>query len=238
MPEGIPIFVGFDRKETLAYHVLCHSILSRSSEPVSITPLYRKNLGKHYWRPRGEHDSTDFSNSRFIVPHLMQFQGWAIFLDSDMVATADINALWSQRDDQYAVMVRRQTHDASGEGPKFLGQEQSAYNRKNWSSLMLFNCDKCRQLTRHIVNTITPGLWLHQFRWVADEEIGAIQGAWNHLVGVHEPPPQMPELLHFTRSPVWFREGEPQVYDDVWLREVADLLQGDNPLDSALWLKT
>ena len=87
----IPIYIGYDRKETVAYHVLSHSILTRAQQPVSISPLNRENLKPAYWRPRGEFDSTDFSNSRFIVPYLQDYEGFAIFMDCDMLCRTDIS---------------------------------------------------------------------------------------------------------------------------------------------------
>ena len=103
----IPIWIGWDAKETVAYHVLSHSIVRRASVPVAIAPLNRDSLWGHYWRDRGPHDSTDFSNSRWAIPSIMNYDGWAIFMDCDMVCLADINELWKQRDDKYAVMVKK-----------------------------------------------------------------------------------------------------------------------------------
>jgi hypothetical protein len=222
----IPVYIGYDRKETIAYHVLSHSLLTRSSEPLQIIPLNRRNIRDAFYRPRGEYDSTDFSNSRWIVPHLQGYEGWAIFMDCDMLARADIAELWSQRDDRYSVMVKKHCHVPT-EQTKFLGAEQTKYMRKNWSSLVLFNCARCKPLTRHIVNTMTPGLWFHQFKWLPDDEIGEIQGAWNLLVDYDEYDPDA-KLVHFTSGGPW--HGYETDYTDEWEKEVADLLQGDNPI--------
>lgn len=223
----IPIYVGVDRKETVAFHVLSHSILERSSGPLSIVPLYRPNIREAFYRPRGEHDSTDFSNSRWIIPHLQHYEGWAIFMDSDMLCRADISELWEQRDDRYAVMVKKHYH-VPKEQKKFLGQEQTKYMRKNWSSLVLFNCAKCQPLTRHIVNTMSPGLWFHQFKWLPDDEIGSIEGPWNLLVDYDEYDPQA-KLVHFTKGGPW--HGYDNVdYANEWRAELSDMLIGDNPI--------
>jgi len=221
----IPIFIGWDDKEPIAYHVLAHSILKRSSLPVSITPLNRANLGGQFWRKRAEVDSTDFSNSRFIVPHLMEYDGWAIFMDCDMLCLGDIADLWNQRDDRYSVMVKKHTHTPKEE-TKFLDQIQSKYARKNWSSLMMFNSSNCRELTKHAVNG-KPGLWMHRFEWLEDEEIGEIKGLWNHLIGVQGRVPQ-PKLVHWTLGGPWHKHEDS--YTQVWWDEYEDMLQGNNPV--------
>jgi len=225
--QMIPVYIGYDRKETVAFHVLAHSILSRSSQPVKIIPLNRQNLGAHYWRPRGEYDSTDFSNSRFIVPHLQEYRGWGIFMDCDMLCLGDIAELWDQRDSRYAVMVKKHNH-VPKEDIKFLGARQTQYSKKNWSSLMLFNTEECRMLTRHIVNTITPGLWLHQFRWIPDDAIGEVMGAWNLLVG-YDNPRDDARLVHYTSGGPWhgFKDVD---YAAEWFKEFADMENGDNPV--------
>lgn len=227
----IPIYIGFDRKESIAYHVLAHSILSRASVPVEIIPLYRPAIAPHYWRPRGEFDSTDFSNSRWIVPHMQDYKGWAIFCDADMLCLADIKDLWEQRDSKYAVMVKKRNH-VPQENVKFLGNIQTQYSRKNWSSLMLFNCAECTPLSRHIVNTQTPGLWFHQFRWIPDSAIGDINGDWNLLVG-YDAPVDNPKLVHFTSGGPWFSQYAEVDYADAWFDELTDMMNGDSP--DKLW---
>jgi len=228
MIDTVRLFIGFDKMENVAYHTLCHSIIKRCSFPVSITPLNRDNLKRHFWRPRGEYDSTDFSNSRFIIPHLCDFEGWAIFMDSDMLCLADIGELWAQRDPNYAVQVRKHDYEVK-EDVKFLGQRQTKYSRKNWSSLMLFNNDRCRPLTKHIVNSMESGFWFHQFKWLPDEEIGSIEGNWNHLVGVNEPATNA-KLVHYTLGGPWhgFQDVE---YASHWLNETEEMLHGENPID-------
>jgi hypothetical protein len=221
----IKIFIGWDKAETVAYHVLAHSIIRRSSQPVEIIPLNRKNLAGIFTRPRGEIDSTDFSNSRFIVPHLCDFEGWAIFMDCDMVCLADINELWAQRDERYAVMVKHHEH-VPHETKKFLGQEQTKYMRKNWSSLMMFNNARCRELTKHTVNT-APGLFMHQFRWVPDSHIGEINGLWNHLIGYDSYDPDA-KLIHYTSGGPWHRVYDG--YSQVWFDEYDNMIHGDNPV--------
>ena len=207
--QVIPIFIGYDPRERAATNVLIDSLYQFSSVPLAITPLVTPQLEQQglYRRQRDPKQSTAFSFTRFLVPHLMGYDGWAIFMDCDMLCRSDIKGLWDQRDEQYAAMCVQHEHTPD-ETVKFLGEVQSAYPKKNWSSLMLLNCSRCTTLTPDYVNTAT-GLELHRFHWLeGDHEIGAIQGGWNHLVDVQSPPePQAhPPLLHWTLGGPWFRE--------------------------------
>jgi len=209
----IPIFIGYDPRLRAAVNVLIDSLVQHSSRPLAITPIVARQMGPALWRRRGQDESTEFSISRFLVPYLMGYQGWALFMDGDMLARDDINELWDLRDDRHAVMVVQ--HDHRPSSPlKFGGARQSAYPRKNWSSLILFNCARCQALTPAYVNTAS-GLALHGFEWLAGEEeaIGALPGErWNHLVDV-QPEPQCradrggPALLHWTLGGPWFRDS-------------------------------
>ena len=165
----IRIFIGYDPREAIAYHVLCHSILSRSTRPVLITPLALSHLKDVMWRPRHNLQSTDFSFSRFLVPYLCNFADWAIFMDCDMLVLDDIANLWELKDDKFDVMCVKHNH-APKETKKFLDQPQTQYEKKNWSSVMLFNSQKCTVLTPKYVNEET-GLNLHRFNWVGDDTL-------------------------------------------------------------------
>ncbi len=156
----IPIFIGYDPRERAATNVLIDSLYQHSSAPLAITPLVTPQLEAQglYRRERDPKQSTAFSFTRFLVPHLMGYEGWAIFMDCDMLCRGDIAALWQQREDQYAAMCVQHEH-VPGETVKFLGEVQSAYPKKNWSSLMLLNCSRCTTLTVDYVNTATgPGI--------------------------------------------------------------------------------
>jgi len=221
----IPVYIGYDEKETIAFWVAAHSITSRSSIPVAIIPLRRELLSGTFDRPRAELDSTDFSNSRWIVPNLQGYKGWAVFVDCDVLFQADIADLWAQRDDQHDVMVKMHNH-VPRETTKFLGATQTQYERKNWSSLMLMNCDKCTALTRRVVNT-SPGLWLHQMRWA--DAIGAIEGSWNLLVGYDKSVPN-PQMVHFTSGGPWHGYNDIP-YATRWWNEYNAMIQGGNPVN-------
>jgi hypothetical protein len=229
----INVYIGYDSRETVAYHVLAQSLIQRSSEPLAITAVGNEVLPhKLWWRPKGPHDSTEFSNARFAVPALAGYQGWAVFADCDMVCLGDLADLWAQRDDRYAVMCVQHDHNPS-ETKKFLGAEQTKYRRKNWTSLMLLNCGHpaTRRLTAEYVNT-AHGLDLHRFEWCSDDVIGAIHGAWNVLVaqGHQHPEPIDPyniKLLHYTLGGPW--HGYEPDGGHLWNAALRDLLVGRNP---------
>ena len=210
-PSQLPvrIFIGYDPRERAATNVLIDSLYQHSSVPLAITPLVTPQLEAQglYWRQRDPRQSTAFSFSRFLVPQLIGFEGWAIFMDCDMLCRSDIAELWAERSDDYALMCVQHEH-VPAETVKFLGEVQSAYPKKNWSSLMLLNCDRCQALTPDYVNSAS-GLELHRFHWLGDDSlIGALpMERWNHLVDVQERPLAEPSaLLHWTLGGPWFRE--------------------------------
>ena len=160
----IRVFIGYDAREAIAFSVLEHSIHRRASAPVAIAPVMLDQLKAVYRRERNPLQSTDFSFSRFLTPWLCGYEGWAVFMDCDQLVLDDIAKLWALRDERYAVQVVKHNH-VPKEQVKFLGEKQSKYEKKNWSSVMLMNCAKCRALTPEYVNTAS-GLELHQFKWL------------------------------------------------------------------------
>ncbi|MBT6095177.1 MAG: glycosyltransferase [Rhodospirillaceae bacterium] len=223
----IRIFIGFDPRETIAYHVLSHSIHSRASAPASIAPLMLSQLEDVMTRERNPLQSTDFSFSRFLTPYLCDFNGWAIFMDCDMLVLDDIAKLWALRDDKYAVMCVKHDH-VPEEDTKFLGAPQTKYEKKNWSSVMLFNCAKCTALTPDYVNSAS-GLDLHRFNWLGDDSlIGEIPHQWNLLVGYDETIPTAGvSNLHYTIGGPYFDDFEDTDYADEWVAEKNAMLRCD-----------
>jgi hypothetical protein len=211
MAHPIPIYIGYDPHERAAVNVLADSLVQHSSRPLAITPIVARQLQGVYTRERSPQQSTEFSFSRFLVPWLQGYRGWAIFMDCDMLCRADIAELWDLRDDRYAVMCVKHAH-VPREELKFLGALQTRYEKKNWSSLMLFNGARCTALTPEYVNTAT-GLQLHRMEWLAgDQEIGGLPlERWNHLIDVQPPRPEPAAeggsaLVHWTLGGPWFRE--------------------------------
>jgi lipopolysaccharide biosynthesis glycosyltransferase len=174
--EVLKVFIGFDPRQPIAYTVLNMSIVKRSSKPVSITPLIIEQL------PIERTGLTTFTFSRFLVPYLCNYEGWALFLDADMLVQEDIADLFAMADDKYAVMVSKNEL-------KF-----------EWASAVLFNCAKCKILTPEYVEKANG---MHTMNFVDESEVGEFPGTWNHLVGYDEPR-QHPALIHYTQGvPVW-----------------------------------
>ena len=213
----IRVFIGYDPRESVAFSVLGHSIQARASQPVAITPLMLSQLSAVLTRERHPLQSTDFSFSRFLTPYLSGYTGWSVFMDCDMLMLKDISELWKLRDDRYAVMVVKHDH-VPKESLKFLGEPQSKYDKKNWSSVMLFNNARCRALTPAYINQAT-GLELHQFKWLeSDDLIGALPETWNHLVG-YNPPRKDAALVHFTIGGPYFPQYKDCEYAADWFAE-------------------
>jgi hypothetical protein len=232
-PRQLNVFIGYDEREPAAYHVLAHSILTRASEAVSVTPLHQPTLRAMgcYWRERGPTESTAFSMTRFLVPYLSCYTGHSVFLDSDILCRVDICRLWTHITEQCfwgrefapppdgpdkAVLVVQHDYTPT-ERTKFLGHIQSAYPRKNWSSVMVFDNARCKALIPEYVNTAS-GLDLHRFNWIRDEEIGSLPVEWNHLVGEYVPNPNA-KMVHWTQGGPWFDGFERAEFADEWFAE-------------------
>lgn len=217
------IFIGYDRREIVAYNVLSYSIVTQSSRPVSITPLVLPQLEHLLHREREPLQSTDFSFSRFLVPYLCGYEGWSLFMDCDMLLLDDIQKLWQMRDEEKAIMVVKHDYTPKDE-IKFLGLTQTKYPKKNWSSLILFNNAKCRVLTPEYVNKAS-GLELHQFKWLeSEEQIGGLPREWNFLVDEYSPGHTPPSLLHYTIGGPYFKEYRNCTYADRWMQMLRQML--------------
>lgn len=205
--------VGYDKNESIASYVLEHSIQTRSSIPVSFIHLNREQLRGLFKRKRADNESTDFSISRFLVPYLCNYEGWAIFSDCDAVVMDDPAKLWAWREDRYSVRVVKHNYIPKEES-KFLNNIQTKYEKKNWSSVMLFNNVKCKSLTLDYVNHAS-GLDLHQFKWTTEDQIGDLPSQWNHLVG-YDGYDSRASLAHFTTGGPWFDEYRNCEYSTLW----------------------
>lgn len=224
------LYIGYDRREEEAYRIACSSAAQRSSQPIAVHKLDARELYDQclLWRPvehRGgrmrDHlsdapQTTEFATSRFLVPFI-QKTGWALFVDCDVVFMADVAELFALADPRYAVMCV-QHPPLLAEGEKMDGQPQVPYSRKNWSSVMLFNCDHRahRMLSVQMVNA-ARGKWLHNFGWLCDDEIGALPAEWNWLVGV-QPKPESPKIAHLTLGGPWLAGWQGAEHDDIWFR--------------------
>jgi len=219
----IRVFIGYDPREVAAFSVLQHSIHRRASRPVAIAAVALDQLKGVYKRETNPLQSTEFSFSRFLVPWMCDYEGWAVFMDCDQLVLEDIAKLWALRDDRYAVQVVKH-HHVPKEEVKFLGAKQSKYEKKNWSSVMLINCARCRALTPDYVNSAS-GLELHQFKWLESEAlIGEIPSRWNHLVG-YDAPRADAALVHYTIGGPYFAEYQDCEYSREWFAEKAHMLE-------------
>lgn len=217
------VYIGFDYREELAYEVAKSSIELRSqtAEVIKLKlqeqPLLTRKVemrGNQMWCPISEAPvGTEFTFTRFLIPHLTE--GWALFVDCDIILLDDISKIFELADDKYAVMCVK--HDyVPKEEIHMVDQIQTKYARKNWASVMLFNCDHHanNRLTLEAINT-WPGRDLHGLRWLKDEEIGELPKEWNHLVDVNEPNPNA-KLLHYTLGGPWLQGWERKDSDYNW----------------------
>ena len=225
----IRVFIGYDSAEEVAFSVLAHSIHARASVPVSTAPVMLSQLKPVFQRTHNVLQSTEFSFSRFLTPYLAGYEGWALFMDCDMLMLDDIAGLWKLRDDRYAVQVVKHVH-VPKEDVKFLGHTQTKYEKKNWSSVMLMNCARCKALTPEYVGTAS-GLELHQFKWLENESlIGELPSRWNHLAE-YDPPRADAALVHFTIGGPWFAEYRESEYAEEWFREREATLSASGKLN-------
>lgn len=223
MSRGLQIYIGFDAKETIAYHVLSQSLLRHATGPISLTPIVKDQIQNVYSRPRNPLESTDFSLTRFLVPYLSGYEGYSLFLDCDMLCQSDPYELLMHAMAEPNKAVHVCQHDyVPKSARKFLDQPQTAYPRKNWSSLMLFNNAACRALTPEYINAATP-LDLHRFTWVTDAQIGSLPLTWNWLVGEYSANPRA-KLLHYTLGTPCFEDYAQCEQAQAWMDELHRLL--------------
>lgn len=226
------VWIGFDPREAAAFAVARHSLHRRTTAPIQVNGLVLDDLRARglYTRPTSVRDgrlwddiseapmSTQFAISRFLVPYLAE-SGWALFMDCDVLGRTDIQLLFAQCQNSKAVMCVKHQYEPP-EGVKMDGQAQTRYQRKNWSSVMAFNCDHPanKALTVELVNTV-PGRDLHRFCWLKDSEIGELDHSWNWLPG-HSNREIEPDLVHFTEGLPNMTGYEGSDFADEWWAEL------------------
>jgi lipopolysaccharide biosynthesis glycosyltransferase len=216
MKDIIPVFIGYDPREAIAFHVCANSIIRNSSRPVSIIPV-ALNLFKDYSETHTD-GSNHFIYTRFLVPYLMSWTGSAIFIDGDMIVRGDIAELWDLRDISKDVMVVKHDYKTKMK-TKYLGSKNEDYPRKNWSSVIVWNCNSFpnRKLTPEFVQS-QPGSFLHRFSWLDDVRIGELPIEWNWLPDEFGPNPDA-KLLHYTLGTPSFHEFADTPQSEEWHRE-------------------
>ena len=209
----INLFVGFDPREAVAYHVFCSSIIQNTSVPVQITPLVLSQLQE--FNEMHDDRSNDFVYSRFLTPYLTNFKGWAIFADGDMICQGDLKELIDMADPSKAVMVVKHDYQTKAT-QKYLGNINENYPRKNWSSVILWNCDhpKHKVLTPDFVSKQT-GKFLHRFSWLDDQDIGELPLEWNWLASEYKVNREA-KLIHYTLGTPCFKDYKNSDMADIW----------------------
>jgi len=219
----INIFVGFDQKESIAYHAFVQSLIDSSSIPLSITPLAENNL--NIYNEKHLDGTNKFTYSRFLVPYLMNFKGWAIYFDGDMVCLSDIKDLIRNFDTNKAVSVIKHDYKTKN-SVKYFGQKNEDYPRKNWSSVIIWNCEhpKNKILTPDFIESM-DGAFLHRFKWLDNVEIGELDKKWNWLA-VEYPEIKDANLIHYTLGTPCFEEYKNTSMANYWKKAFNRLMEG------------
>ena len=220
--NNLNFFIGYDSKEDIAYRVCKNSLLRKSSINLKIISLKIDELiaKNFYHRAKDPLASTEFTYTRFLIPALMNYKGWAIFCDCDFIFLEDITNLFKDINDSKAVYCVQHDYTPK-ERHKMDGQKQTIYPRKNWSSFILFNCEhpSNKKLNINLVNS-ESGSFLHQFKWLSDNEIGSLDERWNWLEGwTSNSNKSFPYAVHYTRGGPWFDEWQDVEFAKEWLQE-------------------
>ncbi len=251
--EEITVWIGYDSREAVASHVAAHSIKRHTTATPIIKYLKHRELRSqgYFARPwqikadTGDFEdmidcrpfTTEFSHTRFLVPELQNFRGWALFMDADMIFQSDIKRLFKLCNDRFAVMCVQHNHRPMKGSIKMDNRLQNIYFRKNWSSFVLWNCShpSNKKLTKEKVNYMKGGD-LHAFKWLQDHEIGELPWSYNYISGVSpnmpldiKGNPVRPDVIHYTEGGPWFDECQDVPYGALWLTEHESWCrEGDN----------
>ena len=211
------IFIGYDPREKIAFHVLSQSIIENSTIPVSISPINLKNLKKFYKRKKRIKDSTEFSISRFLTPYLSNYKDYSLFVDCDFIIKEDVAKLLKIVKSNPKKVLWCVKHNYIPKSKlKFLNEKQLIYSKKNWSSFVVYNNQKCKILTPKFIEKAN-GLYLHQFKWTKDELIGNLPKEWNILVGEQKIPKNF-KSLHFTVGGPYFKKYRKSLGSNFWFK--------------------
>ena len=223
MSKLLNIFVGFDQKEAIAYHTFTQSLIECSSIPLSIVPLAENNL--NFYNEKHTDGTNKFTYSRFLIPYLMGYDGWAIFFDGDMVCLSDLKKLKNFFNPNYAVSVVKHEYKTK-QKTKYFGQKNEDYPRKNWSSVIIWNCShpKNKILTPSLINS-KDGAFLHRFKWLNDIDIGSLPKSWNWLA-IEYPEKENLNLIHYTLGTPCFKKYSNSSLSKHWKIYYKNHLQG------------
>ena len=233
----ITLYIGFDSSnhgQQVAFDVCKRSVL-RFTNDINIVKLSKQNLKdkRIYLRDNDNDASTEFTYTRFLVPFLNSYDGYAIFCDSDFIWRCDINELKQYFDNSKAISCIQHKYDKCNSSLKMDGLKQEWYPRKNWSSLMIFNCSHpdCGNLTIDSIAHQTPQ-WLHRMVWTIDENIGSIMKTYNYLLGYYNDDDD-PKVVHLTDGGPWHNDWytnkifKDTKYEIEWMRYLNDYEKDD-----------
>jgi len=209
----INLFIGYDPREAIAFYVFCQSVLQNTTVPVKINPLALSQLKE--FNETHQDRSNDFIYSRFLTPYLSNFKGWAVFADGDMICQGDLKELIEMADPSKALMVVKHNYETKA-SKKYLGNVNENYPRKNWSSVILWNCEhpKHKILTPTFISKQT-GKYLHRFSWLEDDEIGELPIEWNWLATEYDRN-EKAKLIHFTLGTPCFKDYQNSDMAEIW----------------------
>lgn len=216
----IRIFTGYDPRQAIGWHAFAQSVIDHTRDPVSIIPLTMNS----------QKDGTNaFTYSRFLVPELCDFSGFAIFADGvDMLAVGDFAELWTMRDSGKAVQVVKHQY-ATKHARKYVGTEMEApnedYRRKNWSSLILWNCAHPAHFYAREMLRGSDGKYLHRFSWLKEDDIGELPKEWNWLADEYGEN-QDAKLLHWTAGQPGFYHYKDAPHAAEWRASVRNVMGG------------
>ena len=223
MNDIVDVVVGFDQREAVAYHAFTQSVIEKSSIPIRFLPLNINSLTNY--KETHEDGSNEFIYSRFLVPYLMNFKGWAIYADGDMVCLEDIKKLWNLRDNKYAIQVVKHDYKTKIKN-KYWGNKNENYPRKNWSSVILWNCSHFQnKLLKPSFVSRKSGAFLHRFKWLKDEEIGELHKSWNWLAIEYDENPNA-KIIHYTLGTPCFKEFKNTGMSKYWEKYYKKLNKG------------
>lgn len=218
----LKVFVGYDSPRPDVSDVCAFSMQSRSSLDLEINFLNLRDLSDAgvYWREPDPLATTEFTYSRYLVPYLCGYEGLALFCDNDFLWQDDVRNLLDERGGESALHCVQHDHRPV-ETEKMDGKPQSVFPRKNWSSLMLFDCGHAahKALTPQTVSTASAA-YLHRMQWLEDDQIGNLPTRWNWLEGwCSDRPDVQLGAIHYTRGGPWLETGEQYAFADLWLNE-------------------
>lgn len=215
------IFIGWDSRFPEPADVLRYSLLKHASIPLDIHYLKLNEL--HLSRVNDPLASTEFTYSRFLVPHLCGFRGTALFLDNDMLCFGDVKEIADQHMPPYALRVVKHDYQPAN-AVKMYGCPQTSYPRKNWSSMMLMNCAKLTLWNKQAVEAQSCA-YLHRFQEIPDELIGDLPSTWNVLDTMNE----QTKLIHYTNGGPWLEQYRNHPHAEIWFRYRDEMLASKAP---------